>query len=89
MISRNGSQRGAPNRRFSTNNPFRKSVDAGAISPVAYGAYSSGGDPLDDFVRSGSPTVSEETDMQYGNGSYSSAGSSRVHSPIDGSFRYV
>lgn len=90
MMSGNSSQRGTPNRRFSTNNPFRMSMDAGAASPVAYGSYGSGGDLLDDYARSGSPSIGEETDTpQYVNGTFNSAGSSRVHSPLDRSFRYV
>lgn len=83
MISRPGNQRSYPSsRRFSSTNPFRMSmIDTGNVSPSS--------EPLQDWMRSSSPSIEEPHEIQYVHASYHSAGSSRVNSPLDGDFRYV
>lgn len=82
MISRPENQRYPSSRRFSSTNPFRMSmIDSGAVSPTS--------EPLQDIMRSPSPSIDESHEMQYVHAPYHSAGSSRVNSPLDGDFRYV
>lgn len=83
MISRPGNQRSySSSRRFSTTNPFRMSmIGNGDVSPST--------EPLQDWMKSSSPSIEESHEMQYVHAPYPSAGSSRINSPLDGDFRYV
>lgn len=83
MISRPGNQRSySSSRRFSTTNPFRMSmIGNGEVSPST--------EPLQDWMKSSSPSIEESHEMQYVHAPYHSEGSSRINSPLDGDFRYV